>query len=464
MLLRVLSLIFLFWIFIGRCIALINPIEVRGKHFVDSVTNEVFFIKGIDYQPGGSSGFDLKSDPLSDPQSCKRDILLFQDLGINTIRIYSINPELNHDVCMTLLAHAGIYLLLDVNSPLSNQHLNRYEPWTSYTSKYLEHIFKTIKAFSGYPNTLGFFAGNEIVNDKRSASRAPVYVKSLVNDMKLYIQMNAPRKIPVGYSAADDLDYRVPLSKYLECSDSKLKEGEVDFYGINSYQWCGDQDFHSSGYDKLVEAYKSYTKPVFFSEFGCNHILPRTFQEIETLYSKDMYGVFSGGLVYEFSQEANQYGLVRIDGNGDAYLLEDFDNLKNQYNNIVLPTNKELDELILTDNVLNTLQYSSVPPCQKKYENLVISDVSTPNMMWSMVKTNMKITGGKFVMLTKEDMTHPYSIFNLDGKEIMKDAKVNTEVHEDDKILKSVNNNAASTKLNSKITLIVLLLVIIHFR
>lgn len=74
-----------------------------------------------------------------------------------------------------MLATAGIYLLLDVNSPLLNHHLNRYEPWTTYTELYLENIFRTVEQFSYYNNTLGFFAGNEIVNDGESAEVRKFY-------------------------------------------------------------------------------------------------------------------------------------------------------------------------------------------------------------------------------------------------------------------------------------------------
>lgn len=42
---------------------------------------------GVDYQPGGSSGVTSSSDPLSDPSKCARDIIMFQDLGIN-VSIY----------------------------------------------------------------------------------------------------------------------------------------------------------------------------------------------------------------------------------------------------------------------------------------------------------------------------------------------------------------------------------------
>lgn len=76
---------------------------------------------------------------------------------------------------MSLLALAGIYLVLDVNSPLPNHHLNRYEPWTSYNEAYLQNVFKVIEQFSYYNNTLGFFAGNEVVNDERSAKVCPPF-------------------------------------------------------------------------------------------------------------------------------------------------------------------------------------------------------------------------------------------------------------------------------------------------
>lgn len=49
------------------------------------------------------------------------------------------------------------------------------------------------------------------------------------------------------------------------------------------------------------------------SEYGCitNN---RTFEEVSALYNTEMTGVFSGGLVYEYSEEGNGYGLVTIDG------------------------------------------------------------------------------------------------------------------------------------------------------
>jgi len=385
--------------------AFVHPIEIVGTHFYDSETEEPFFIKGVDYQPDGSSGFVGSSDPLANPQTCVRDIMLFQELGINTIRIYSINPDLDHSKCMTMLATAGIYLMLDVNSPLPNQHINRYEPWTTYNPIYLEHVFKVVQEFSQYNNTLGFFAGNEIINDKKSSEVSPVYVKQLVTDIKNYILKNCERDIPVGYSAADDLRYRVSLSKYLECElpqDTTMKS--VDFYGVNSYQWCGQQTLETSGYDELIKAYQNYSKPVFFSEYGCNKVLPRQFHEAEVLYSPIMAQVFSGGLVYEFTQEANNYGLVRIDSNGNTKILQDLKTLKTRY--------QAIDESL---KVQYFQEHSTTAPiCQDKYLNLGTNMDLPKKLAKALIEKGVEATGG-YCELESKDFETKYKIYDTDG-------------------------------------------------
>lgn len=94
-----------------------------------------------------------------------------------------------------------------------------------------------------------------------------------------------------------------------------------------SYQWCGDNTFKGSGYDKLVEDYTSYSLPVFFTEYGCNEVRPRVWEEVGALYSEDMTGVFSGGLVYEFTEEDNEYGIVKLDDDNTANIMSEYDSL-----------------------------------------------------------------------------------------------------------------------------------------
>ncbi|SCU93840.1 LANO_0E04940g1_1 [Lachancea nothofagi CBS 11611] len=417
----------------------INPVEIHEQHFFDSVTREPFFIKGVDYQPGGSSDVTSKQDPLSDPKICARDIFLFQKLGINTIRVYSISPDLNHDACMTMMAAAGIYLILDVNSPMENQHLNRYEPWTSYNHNYLQHIFEVIEEFGHYNNTLGFFAGNEIINDGHSAKRSPSYIRAVVGDMKSYIKKNSPRGIPVGYSAADDLRYRIPLSQYLECHRENEPDSSIDFYGVNSYQWCGQQTFQTSGYDQLVSAYKEYTKPVFFSEFGCNTISPRSFAEVEALYSTDMINTFSGGLVYEFTQEPNNYGLVAMDRDGTAHLLHDFVALQNRYTAI------ESNEFqMIRKNAISLMAAAPLPACKDKYENIQIDEQVPQDLAKDLVRKGVDQKRGKYLSLKDSDLVSEFDIYDENGVKL--NGKCKMEVVNKIEILQSDDEHVSQPK------------------
>ncbi|CAI5759646.1 unnamed protein product [Candida verbasci] len=396
----------------------VHPIVIHGHFFIDNVTKEPFYVKGIDYQPGGSSGFSPDKDPLSDPAQCARDIVLFQELGINTVRIYSINSQLNHDKCMTMLAKAGIYLVLDVNSPMPQHHLNRYEPWTTYNLYYLENIFKIVEQFSWYNNTLAFIAGNEIVNDPISASVSAPYIKAVVRDLKLYISKHSPRQVPVGYSAADDLNYRISLAKYLECYYDDVNEA-IDFYGVNSYQWCGDQTFYSSGYSILVNDYKSFTKPVFFTEYGCNEVLPRNFDEVPILYTNDMIDVFQGGLIYEFSQEPNNYGLVEVLPDGDINILRDFLQLKTKYDSLPnLDYNFILESMKVNAQEINEKirKYkTSVPRCDERYLNLDISKGVPASFGEILIDCGVSATRGKYVDLSTQEMTSQFRYY-LNGE------------------------------------------------
>ena len=73
---------------------------------------------------------------------------------------------------------------------------------------------------------------------------------------------------------------------------------------------------------------------IIIIRFGCNVPYPRVFDEVQALYSSQMIDVLSGGLVYEYSQETTNYGLVQTYSNGTAQLLSDYESLMGQYNQI----------------------------------------------------------------------------------------------------------------------------------
>lgn len=306
---------------------------------------------------------------------------------------------------MTLMAQAGIYLVLDVNSPLEGQHLNQNLPWTTYTPDYLEHIFKVIDVFSGYTNTLMFLAGNEIIFDSESAAASPNYVKAVIRDMKAYITNHVSRIIPVGYSNADDLDFRTSLAAYLECGDV----GYADFFGVNSYQWCGDNTFEGSGYKTLVDDYTPFSYPVYFTEYGCNAAPPRLWQEVSAIYSEKMTEVFSGGLVYEFTEEPNNYGLVQLDSSKNVKTLKDFTRLQAAYSKVEdtqIPTGQKL--------------YERPRTCADEDDSIfehITANHTLPNTLGAeFIKDGVKTTRGKLLTSLKTT-TSKYKV-TVDGSSV----------------------------------------------
>ncbi|KAF2708900.1 glycoside hydrolase family 72 protein [Pleomassaria siparia CBS 279.74] len=312
----------------------VHPVVVEGQDFVNSVTKQRLMIVGVDYQIGGESGYKpaTKQDPLTNGEVCLRDAAILQRLGVNTIRVYNLDPAANHDDCASIFNAAGIYMVLDVNSPFESIH--RLNPAPSYTKAYLSRVFAMVENFKNYPNTLAFFSGNELINDVATAGANPPYIRAVTRDLKQYIAKNAPRSIPVGYSMADVRDVLKDTWNFVQCDLAGETDSSSDFFGLNSYSWCGDASYKSSGYDVLTDLFKTSTIPVFFSEYGCNEVKPRIFTEVAALYSKDMT-TMSGGLVYEYSQEANEFGLVDV-ADDKITLRTDFDNLQAQYNKLDL--------------------------------------------------------------------------------------------------------------------------------
>lgn len=240
-------------------------------------------------------------DPLADATACERDVPIMKELRTNVIRTYYINPDADHTTCMKLLSEAGIYLISDLSSP--NISINRADPeWqVSLYSRYTA----VIDELQQYNNTIGFFAGNEISNTVATTD-ASAYVKASVRDMKSYIKQKGYRTMGVGYATADVSNIRVNLANYLDCeSDEQI----IDFWGYNVYSWCGSSTYQKSGYKSRTEEFRNYTVPVFFAEYGCNEVQPRQFTEVNALYGDTMAEIWSGGIVYMYFQEANDYGM-----------------------------------------------------------------------------------------------------------------------------------------------------------
>lgn len=201
-------------------------------------------------------------------------------------------------------------------------------------------------------------------------------------------------------------------ANYMSCEISNATSSRSDFFGLNSYSWCGDSSYTKSGYDVLTADFANASLPAFFSEYGCNLVEPRVFTEVQALYGEDMTQAFSGGLVYEWTQEANNYGLVQINDNNTVTLLIDYDNLQKQFDKIDV---KRIESS-------NTTQTSVKPvPCSA---DLITGNFlntfdlpARPQGVDDLIQNGVKgATVGKLVSVSSQEI--PNTVYDYTGKVI----------------------------------------------
>ncbi|KMU88054.1 pH-responsive protein 2 [Coccidioides immitis H538.4] len=156
----------------------LDPIVIKGSKFFYKTNGTEFFMRGVAYQEdfssnGTTSGSDNYKDPLANVDNCKRDIPLLQELRTNTIRVYAIDPKKDHSECMKMLDDAGIYVVADLGEPKTS--INRDDP--KWDDELYERYTTVIDELAQYSNVLGFFAGNEVTNNK-SNTEASAFVKA----------------------------------------------------------------------------------------------------------------------------------------------------------------------------------------------------------------------------------------------------------------------------------------------
>jgi hypothetical protein len=99
---------------------LLDPIVIKGYKFFNSRTKQNILIKGIDYYPRPNAGIlDINSVDFFTEEYrhiWERDIPQFQALGLNAIRLYSVDPTKDHAAFMCALNNAGIYVLVELAS------------------------------------------------------------------------------------------------------------------------------------------------------------------------------------------------------------------------------------------------------------------------------------------------------------------------------------------------------------
>ncbi|QDS69948.1 hypothetical protein FKW77_002337 [Venturia effusa] len=342
----------------------ILTITAKGAKLFTS-DGKQFFNKGVAYQA-------TPDDPLVNLNQCTLDVNLMKTMGVNSIRVYHVDPQQNHDACMKVLADAGIYVWLDMDT--FTTYITQDNPyWNAFQySRYAE----VMDAFIKYDNIAGFWVANEAINTAAGSGAAP-FIKAAVADMKAYRDSKNYRKVPIGYSAADIAELRPYLQNYLACGP--VDNARIDFFGLNSYEWCGDNTYQGSGYPVLQAQAVNYSQVIFFSETGCNVGRPRLWQDQSSILGPDMVDNWSGAIAYEWVEETNNYGLVNYGSPGGTVLSgtptpiqPDFTNLANQWKTL---NPKGVSQAAYTPSL-------SPPACPQSTAGgwLVNGDVSVPTL------------------------------------------------------------------------------------
>jgi len=337
-----------------------------------------FYIKGVAYQPQGtviasaSNAFGEPSsfiDPLADGAACQRDLPYLQQLHVNTIRAYSVNSSRNHDACMQAFSNAGIYTIIDLSLPV-NGSLDRSSP--AWTTNLQDLYIDTIDAFSAYDNVLAYNVGNEVVIAPNGTDAA-AFVKAAARDIKAYLASKSSSAL-VGYAAIDgDASWRDPLAEYLSCDPSNSNSGStaIDLYGLNNYEWCGNDTF-AAAYATVEASYANYSVAAYFSEFGCITSPPRLWTEVGALLSDEMSSVWSGGIAFSYfpaTSVQGQFGMVNISADGSTVTPNsDFAALEAEYGAATPPNSPDQ----------SSAGTPSYPACPAQNANMLASTTLPP--------------------------------------------------------------------------------------
>ncbi|CAI5718578.1 unnamed protein product [Hyaloperonospora brassicae] len=177
--------------------AWLAPIVTKGNKLFDSKTGVEFRMKGMAYYPRPNDGrmatvgnYDWAADKHEDVWQPHLEVL--KDLGVNTIRLYPIDPGTSHDKFMCV----------------KNCSVLDYLPPKCYPEDLFTRAQMVYNAFAMYDNTLGFSLGNEnnlqTENGADGTATAPC-VKAFLRDTRSYAAScsGSVRQVPIGLDIAD---------------------------------------------------------------------------------------------------------------------------------------------------------------------------------------------------------------------------------------------------------------------
>jgi hypothetical protein len=310
------------------CKAALNPAVIKGYKFFDNITRKEIVIRGIDYYPRPNTGVydrnsvDFFTEDFRD--AWERDLPFLKQLGVNAIRLYSVDPNENHDAFMCALNQAGIYAIIELASDCPGCAITRDKVPACYPTDLKLRGQAVMQEFAKYANTLAFSTGNEV--NHFAPPGEPEWngacQKKFVRDMRVFAR-SCPtmRKVPIGLVAADS--DRDENALYYNCQgDAEDPYENAEWFGLNSYLFCNHEaeEYKDAagmiGLQKSFERYR-YSIPAILTEYGClslsfdnvtvNGVVyegQRDFKQTDWLISEPkLRDQFAGGFVFEYSTE-----------------------------------------------------------------------------------------------------------------------------------------------------------------
>ena len=300
----------------------LGPATIHGNQFFDNTTGQYHPIIGINYYPRPNSGpliannidfFTEAYRPL-----WERDLVRFQELGINTIRIFAVDGSQNHDAFACALRRLGIRLIIGLSASCLDCSLTIEAAPACYPAALKQRGQQIVAEFGRYDNVLAFSVSNEIGLQLLGTPEvnAPC-AKQFIKDMRMFMAGCGAgmRQVPVGLAVADR--DREPNALYYACEeegDPDASMATAEWYGINAYQHCDATADPIRGFVNLRRDFEDFDLrvPVVLTEFGCiNESFPeedgfeaqRDFRQVSVLFSEEYSRYFAGGCVFEYSNE-----------------------------------------------------------------------------------------------------------------------------------------------------------------
>jgi hypothetical protein len=222
-------------------------------------------------------------DPLEDGARCTRDIPYLKELGVNTLFIGFVRHESVHTTCLSKFQDAGIYVLVNLESP--SAALASTETWDHAMYQRYTRIINSLAKFS---NVLGFWI--------LGVPQAQPLLRAAVRDIKQYMRDTGHRAIPIGaWTPAPSVFY---LTDYLTCGEDSTA---LDFllYGLAYDRICPQfVPRMREDLDALISIRPSV--PLFVMANACNVSVLVDSNILLSTYSDNYTAIHSGGCLFPY--------------------------------------------------------------------------------------------------------------------------------------------------------------------